>query len=40
MPQKARVIVYKGGKPFAAVIPLHNADDETLALSTTKTFLG
>ena len=35
--RKARVVVYKRGKPFA-VIPLRNADDETLALSTNRKF--
>jgi hypothetical protein len=33
------VVVYKRGKPFAAVIPLRNADDETLALRTNLKFL-
>ena len=37
--RKAPVVVYKRGKPFAAVIPLRNADDETLALSTNRKFL-
>ena len=40
--QKARkdpVIVVKKGKPFAAVIPIRNADEETLALSTNRKFL-
>ena len=39
--EKARrdaVIVVKGGKPFAAVIPIRNADDETVALSTSRKF--
>jgi antitoxin (DNA-binding transcriptional repressor) of toxin-antitoxin stability system len=42
MPQrqeKPPVVVYKRGKPFAAVIPLRNADEETLALSTNRKFL-
>ena len=41
--QKARkdpVIVVKQGKPFAAVIPIRNADDETVALSTSRKFLA
>ncbi len=29
--RKAPVIVYKARKPFAAVIPIRNADEETLA---------
>jgi antitoxin (DNA-binding transcriptional repressor) of toxin-antitoxin stability system len=37
--RKAAVVLYKRGKPFAAVIPLRNADDETLALSTNRKFL-
>ena len=40
--QKARkdpVIVVKKGKPFAAVIPIRNADEESLALSTNRKFL-
>ena len=37
--RKAPVVVYKRGKPFAAVIPLRNADEETLALSTNRKFL-
>ena len=37
--RKARVVVYKKGRPFAAVIPLRNADDETFALSTNREFL-
>jgi hypothetical protein len=36
--RKAPVVVYKR-KPFAAVIPLGNADNETLALSTNRKFL-
>lgn len=30
--------MYERGRPFAAVIPLRNADDETLALSTNRKF--
>ena len=40
--QKARkdpVIVVKKGKPFAAVVPIRNADEESLALSTNRKFL-
>ena len=37
--RKAPVVVYKRGKPFAALIPLCNADDETLAISTNRKFL-
>jgi len=33
------VVVFKRGKPFAAVIPIRNADEETLALSTNRKFL-
>ena len=41
--QKARkgpVIVVKGGKPFAAVVPIRNADNETVSLSTNEKFLA
>jgi len=37
--RKAPVVIYKAGKPFAAVIPIRNTDEETLALSTNRTFL-
>jgi antitoxin (DNA-binding transcriptional repressor) of toxin-antitoxin stability system len=40
--QKARkdpVIVIKAGKPFAAVVPIRNADNETVALSTNRKFM-
>jgi prevent-host-death family protein len=40
--QKARkdpVIVVKAGKPFAAVVPIRNADEETVALSTNRKFM-
>jgi antitoxin (DNA-binding transcriptional repressor) of toxin-antitoxin stability system len=40
--EKARkdpIIVMKRGKPFAAVIPIRNADDETVVLSTNRKFL-
>ena len=36
--RKAPVIVFKRGKPFAAVVPIRNADDETVALSTSRKF--
>ena len=41
--QKARktpIIVVKGGKPFAAVVPMRNADEETVSLSTNRKFLA
>ena len=37
--RKETVIVVKRGKPFAAVVPIRNADDETIALSTSRKFL-
>ncbi len=40
--EKARkdpVIIVKRGKPFAAVVPIRNADEETVALSTSRKFL-
>jgi len=40
--EKARkdpVIVVKRGKAIAAVVPIHNADEETLALSTSRKFM-
>ena len=33
------VIVLKRGKPFAAVVPIRNADEGTVALSTSQKFL-
>jgi len=39
--EKARkdpVIIVKRGKPFAAVVPIRNADEETVALSTSRKF--
>ncbi len=38
--EKARKdpIVVKHGKPFAAVVPIRNADEETVALSTNRKF--
>ena len=37
--RKDPIVVFKRGKPFAAVIPIRNADEETLALSTNRKFL-
>jgi antitoxin (DNA-binding transcriptional repressor) of toxin-antitoxin stability system len=40
--EKARkdpIIVIKRGKPFAAVVPIRNADEETVALSTNRKLL-
>jgi antitoxin (DNA-binding transcriptional repressor) of toxin-antitoxin stability system len=37
--RKSPVIVFKRGKPFAAVVPLRNADEETVALSTNRRFM-
>ncbi len=40
--EKARkdpVIIVKRGKPFAAVVPIRNADEETVALSISRKFL-
>jgi antitoxin (DNA-binding transcriptional repressor) of toxin-antitoxin stability system len=37
--RKNPVVVFKRGKPFAALIPIRNADEETLALSTNRKFL-
>lgn len=36
--RKEPIIVLKHGKPFAAVVPHHNADEETVALSTSRKF--
>ena len=38
--RKDPIIVIKGGKPFAAVIPIRNADEETIALSTSRKFVN
>ena len=41
--QKARkdpIIVVKNGRPIAAVVPLRNADAETVSLSTNPDFLA
>lgn len=40
--EKARkdpVIVVKRGKAIAAVVPIRNADEETIALSTSRKFM-
>lgn len=37
--RKSPVIVVRRGKPFAAVVPIRNVDEETLALSTNRKFL-
>ena len=37
--RKEPVIVVKNGKPFAAVVPIRNADEETIALSTNRKFI-
>jgi prevent-host-death family protein len=37
--RKDPVIVVRRGKPFAAVVPIRNADEETVALSTNRKFL-
>ena len=34
------IIVVKAGKPFAAVVPIRNADDETVSLGTHQKFLA
>jgi prevent-host-death family protein len=38
--RKAPVIVVQRGKPFAAVVPIRNADKETVSLSTNRRFLA
>jgi prevent-host-death family protein len=38
--QKEPVIVLKRGKPVAAVVPIRNADAETVSLSTNRQFLA
>jgi hypothetical protein len=38
--RKGPVIVVKGGRPFAAVVAIRNADDETVSLSTNQKFLA
>src|SRR6266513_736429 len=37
---KEPVIVVKRGKPFAAVVSIRNADEETVSLSTNRKFLA
>jgi prevent-host-death family protein len=37
--RKDPVIVVRRGKPFAAVVPIRNVDEETVALSTSRKFL-
>ena len=37
--EKDPIVVLRRGKPMAAVIPLRNTDEETVALSTNKNFL-
>ena len=36
--RKAPIIVTKHGKPFAAVVAIRSADEETVALSTSRKF--
>jgi len=38
--RKDPVIVVKQGKPFAAVVPIRNADQETVSLSSNRKFLA
>jgi prevent-host-death family protein len=38
--RKDPVIVVKKGKPFAAVVSIRNADNETVSLSTNRRFLA
>ncbi|HEY2991131.1 MAG TPA: type II toxin-antitoxin system prevent-host-death family antitoxin [Candidatus Binatia bacterium] len=38
--RKGPIIVVKGGKPFAAVVPIRNADNETVSLSMNQKFLA
>jgi prevent-host-death family protein len=38
--RKDPIIVVKRGKPFAAVVPIRNADGETVSLSTNRKFLA
>jgi hypothetical protein len=33
------IVVVKRGKPFATMVPIRNADDETVALSTNRKFM-
>jgi prevent-host-death family protein len=36
--RKGPIIVTKHGKPFAAVVAIRNADEESIALSTSRKF--
>ncbi|MBI2358002.1 MAG: type II toxin-antitoxin system prevent-host-death family antitoxin [Deltaproteobacteria bacterium] len=38
--KKEPIIVTKAGKPIAAVVPIRNADGETVSLSTNRKFLA
>ena len=38
--KKGPIIVTKAGKPVAAVVPIRNADAETVSLSTNRQFLA
>ena len=38
--QKNPILVVKEGKPVAAVVPIRNADVETITLSTSRQFLA
>ena len=39
MERKEPVVVFKRGRLFAAVIPIRNADQKTVALSSSRKFL-
>ncbi len=38
--QKNPILIVKEGKPVAAVVPIRNADEETITLSTSRQFLA
>lgn len=38
--KKTPILVVKNGKPVAAVVPLRNADLETVSLSTNRKFIA
>ncbi len=38
--KKDPIVVVKGGRPIAAVVPILNADMETVSLSTNRKFLA